>query len=154
VRFEPERIMCRDLDGDGMMDVIASAELEFYAALNRTEPAVSRDRDRDRVPDECEPLLMFHRGDANGDGAMDVSDGLCILAFLFAGEEEPPCLEAGDANNDGVLDCSDSLVILGYLFLGTRPPDPPGPPPESCGADTDPPGGMEDLGCLAYPNCV
>jgi len=96
----------------------------------------------------------FHRGDANEDGSLDISDGLCILAFLFDGGDAPSCLESGDANNDGKLDCSDSIMILGYLFLGTRPPAEPGPPPAPCGPDPDAPGTPGDLGCEAYDHCA
>ncbi len=96
----------------------------------------------------------FHRGDANGDGTLDISDGLCILAFLFDGGDARSCRESSDANNDGKLDCSDSIMILGYLFLGTRPPEEPGPPPAPCGSDPDIPGTLGDLGCAAYDHCV
>lgn len=84
---------------------------------------------------------------------MDISDGLCVLAFLFDGGSDFRCREAADANNDGKLDCSDSIVILGYLFVGTRPPVEPGPPPLPCGPDTDALGSPADLACESYTHC-
>jgi hypothetical protein len=153
-RYETSYVTCVDLDGDGKSDLIANTSGEFYSILNRTTPAVSRDVNRNRVPDECEPRPRFHRGDANGDGVVDISDGLCVLAFLFDSGGDLSCREAGDANNDGKLDCSDSILILGYLFVGTRAPITPGPPPSPCGPDPDAPGSPEDLGCESYTNCV
>ena len=90
---------------------------------------------------------------ANADGRLDISDGLCVLAYLFAGDREPPCLESADANNDGKLDCADPVVTLGYLFLGTEPPGPPGPPGVPCAPDTDLRGEAAYLGCERYSHC-
>ena len=74
----------------------------------------------------------FLRGDANRDGALDLSDPIAILFLLFAAETLP-CAEAADANDDGRLDISDPIFLLRYLFLGgERPPEPflkPGPDP-------------------------
>jgi hypothetical protein len=115
----------------------------------------------DGIPDECQPTL-FHRGDANGDGIVDVSDGICVLFTLFlsggcpgpaGGGSIENCLDAADANDDGALDCSDPIFLLGWLFLGTTPPPFPGPPPAQCGPDTDGPGTPGDLGCETYSRC-
>ena len=110
---------------------------------------------------ECQSSL-FHRGDSNGDGRVDVSDGLCVLESIFSGGESPGssggrmapgCLEAADANNDGGVDCTDAILTLGWLFLGTAAPAAPGPPPASCGADTDAHGSPGDIGCASYTAC-
>ena len=44
----------------------------------------------------------FVRGDASGDGALDVGDGICILSYLF-NSQSASCLDAFDTNNDGVI---------------------------------------------------
>jgi hypothetical protein len=97
--------------------------------------------------------IKFHRGDLNNDGKADVSDGLCLLEFLFA-SGRVTCREAADTNNDGRVDCSDVVSILGYLFLGTKPPVDPGPPGFPCGPDPDEPGSPLDLGCESYATCA
>lgn len=80
---------------------------------------------------------QFRRGDTNGDGARDVTDGVVTLGFLFLGQEEPPCMDAADANDTGKVDIGDAIFTFGYLFLGG---DPIPPPLESCGEDpTDDP---------------
>ena len=68
--------------------------------------------------------VAYYPGDGNADGALDVSDALAILDFLFLGGVGPPCPAAGDANGDGGVDVSDAVRLLFYLFLGA--PAPPG----------------------------
>jgi len=83
----------------------------------------------------------FLRGDANGDGLLNVSDPIAHLERLFAAGEPAPCGDAADANDDGRLDLSDALYTLGFLFLGRpAPPEPfpdPGlePTPDALGCD-------------------
>ncbi|MBI4604090.1 MAG: hypothetical protein HY721_19205 [Planctomycetes bacterium] len=102
---------------------------------------------------EAVPGAAFHRGDSNGDGALDIADAIFVFSFLFLGGPGPSCLEAAEANNDGALDISDGISLLGFLFLGSPPPVVPGPPPAPCGADPDPPGSPGSLGCLSYERC-
>ena len=48
----------------------------------------------------------FVRGDANGDGAVDVADAISSLSYLFqAGALD--CLDAGDTNDDGEFDVAE-----------------------------------------------
>ena len=98
--------------------------------------------------DACAPLRAFIRGDANGDGEVDIGDAITILGYLFAGNPEPQCLDAADANDDASLDIGDAIAILGLLFgdAGALPP-----PYPSCGFDPTVPG--EALGCVSYPHC-
>jgi hypothetical protein len=117
--------------------------------LNRTEPG---DRDRDGLLDACEERV-FHRGDANGDGRLDLVDAVFLLRGLFAGGPAPRCAEATDVDNDGDVDVGDAVQVLGFLFQGGTPPAPPGPPPAPCGVDPDAPGAPGDLGCEVYASC-
>ena len=68
---------------------------------------------------------IFLRGDANGDGEVDVSDAITELAYLFRGGDGAECLDVMDANDDGEADVSDAIFILRYLFsAGAAPPAP------------------------------
>src|SRR5687767_10589178 len=81
------------------------------------------------------PLLgqsSFRRGDSNTDGALNVSEPIHALSFLFLGGPQPPCLDAADANDDGVLSVSDGPWSLSFLFLDGPPPPAPF---QDCGAD-------------------
>ncbi|MEM7264142.1 MAG: hypothetical protein AAF488_19305, partial [Planctomycetota bacterium] len=92
----------------------------------------------------------FFRGDANGDGDLNLSDPVFLLRFLFLGGTAPDCLEAADVNDDAGVNLSDAITALNYLFLGGSPPPPPGPPgAEGCGLDS----GGENLGCAMYDGC-
>jgi hypothetical protein len=93
------------------------------------------------------PEPEFRRGDANGDGAADISDAIATLGFLFLGESGLDCRDAADANDDGLLDISDAIATLGVLFLGEGEIPPPGM--ASCGVD---PTG-DELDCETYAPC-
>jgi len=71
--------------------------------------------------------LRFIRGDANGDGKVDVSDAAAILAKLFFGEEDRGCLRAYDSNANGWIQMDDAVRILSYAFFGGLAPMSPFP---------------------------
>jgi len=97
------------------------------------------------------PPRPFHRGDANDDGAADISDAVFTLGYLFLSGAEPPCLEAANSNDDGDLDISDGIYLLSHLFLGKAPPPAPGLPLFPCGID--PRTAQPHLGCEGYEHC-
>ncbi len=106
------------------------------------------------VPPTPLDKVPFHRGDPNDDGAINITDPIGILEFLFAGAGEPPgCLEAADVNNDGAVNITDPVGLLGFLFGGDGVVAPPGPVSEPCGPDPDAPGSPGDLGCESYTSC-
>ena len=88
--------------------------------------------------------VPFRRGDANGDGAVDVSDGVTVLLYLFA-EGRAGCLDALDADGSLVVDVTDAIAVLSYLFLEGAPP---AEPFVECGAVE---GG---IGCDARGGCA
>jgi hypothetical protein len=105
--------------------------------------------DRIRVPGEGVVIEtrapeLFRRGGSNGDGGVDLSDGVHVLNFLFRGGPAPQCRDAADANDDAEVDLSDSLYVFNYLFRGGPVPPPPGP--VACGPD---PSG-DPLDCALY----
>ncbi len=61
------------------------------------------------------PRGTFVRGDANADGALDLSDAVRVLLGLFAGAAAQ-CPDAHDANDSGNLDIADAIFILAHLF--------------------------------------
>ena len=94
----------------------------------------------------------FVRGDCDGDGDVSatVTDAVFLLAFLFLGGAEPPCLAACDVNGDGDVGGSvtDAVRLLTHRFLGGDSPPPPFP---NCG-----PGFETDaaLGCAVSDACA
>jgi hypothetical protein len=75
----------------------------------------------------------FVRGNCDGEGGINITDGIALLNFLFLGGKKPGCLEACNADDDGQLNITDGIAILNFLFLGGRAPEPPYP---GCGNDT------------------
>lgn len=96
---------------------------------------------------------VFHRGDSDGNGSVDITDGLAVLSHLFSGGPEPGCLETADSNNDGTVNVADATLLFDYLFSGGAPPAAPGPPGTPCGVDPDALGSPGDLGCEVYDAC-
>ncbi len=83
---------------------------------------------------------LFVRGDANGDGTVDVSDPIATLLHLYRGKPLP-CADAADADDDGQVRQADSIFLFTALFRGgPLPPAPfqwPGldPTPDRLGCD-------------------
>ena len=111
------------------------------------------DESGDRIEGECVVNQSFHRGGANADGSVDISDPAKIFRYLFLGGTSISCLDAADANDDGGLDVTDGIFMLGYLFQGGAAPPSPGPPGGICGID---PTDSDPLTCAAYNpvNCL
>ena len=90
-----------------------------------------------------EPPPQFRRGEANGDGRVDLADGVRILGSLFGGGQPIECDDAADANDSGTLDITDAVFLFNFLFAGGGAP--PAPGVMECGEDaTD-----DALGCEA-----
>ena len=88
----------------------------------------------------------FVRGDANADGAINMTDAISILSFLFLGGTEPACLDAADTDNNEVVQLTDGIYALNFLFSGGAPPPPPYP---GCGRDPT----ADQLGCEEFAPC-
>jgi microsomal dipeptidase-like Zn-dependent dipeptidase len=100
----------------------------------------------ERIEAGANPRPRFRRGDANADGAVNISDPIFTLDSLFAGRGTPPCSDAADSNDDGAVNISDPIATLSFLFAGgfAIPP-----PHGACGEDPT----ASSLTCTAYPHC-
>ncbi len=90
--------------------------------------------------------MPFRRGDSNGDGRIDISDAVKVLAWLFLGDSQPGCLESADSNGDSKHDIADAVGLLSFLFLGGEAP--PFPGPQWCGLPQEP-----VFGCDSSAGC-
>ncbi len=92
-------------------------------------------------------LVKFSRGDGNGDGKINVTDGVVVAQNIFATKFVFfDCKDMLDTNDDGTLNTADPVFLLTHIFL--RGPA-PAAPFRACGADGTP---ADALGCAA-PNC-
>ena len=97
----------------------------------------------------CHVWSCLRRGDADGEGTVNIADAIRILSFLFSGTGTIDCLEAADADDNGAVELTDAVRILAFLFLGQAAPEPPGH--LDCGPD--PENENPDLSCDSYDSC-
>ncbi|MBI4603237.1 MAG: lamin tail domain-containing protein [Planctomycetes bacterium] len=76
---------------------------------------------------------QFLRGDASGDGKVDLTDAFAILNHLYKGETIAACHDRLDADDTGVVDLTDAVYLVRHLFQGGSPLPAPYPEP---GADS------------------
>jgi hypothetical protein len=61
-------------------------------------------------------VVSCEKGDANGDGLINIADGVAILEGLFRGGKNVRCERAADMNLDERIDIGDAISLLAYLF--------------------------------------
>lgn len=82
---------------------------------------------------------VVRNGDIDGNGEIDLTDGINLIDFLFLGGEAPvpsgcklplsappqsyaPRYRNGDVNGDGTRDLTDFIRLVGWSFAGSEPP--------------------------------
>lgn len=139
--------------GEGNIDanplLMSDGQLSLGSpCINTGSPIAGVETDCDGAPrDLCGGVDMgayearycssYQRGDCNDDSAIDLSDGVRLLEYLFISASAPSCLAACDMNDDGDHDVGDPVYLYNYLLLGG--PEPSAPfgecstlPTESC----------------------
>jgi hypothetical protein len=81
------------------------------------------------------PPSPLRRGDGNGDGQQNITDGIYVLNALFTGGPAPRCRDAADSDDNGVVNITDPIYLLNFLFAGGMRPPAPFP---DCGEDPTP----------------
>jgi hypothetical protein len=123
-----------DLNADGAPD---------FAFSEFGQPDGARPAGSVHVVFGIPPRVPFVRGDTNHDGAVDITDAISTLGFLFLGQRAPACEDAADADDRGTLEITDAVYILNFLFSGGPEP---APPHDAAGEDP-----TEDaLGCRGF----
>ncbi len=74
-----------------------------------------------KVPNEGVPP-DFVCGDANGSGAVSISDVVFLINYIFSGGPAPNPLAAADANCSGGVNISDAVYLINYIFSGGAAP--------------------------------
>lgn len=131
-----------DSDGDGMTN---GEELQDPTGAWR--PGMPNPGDRALVTNPGVRNPRFIRADADASGAVNITDAVITLEYLFRKRPVPACRSAADANNDGRLDVTDPLLILFHLF-SAREVSPPHLFP-GCGVDLV----ADTLDCRVLPAC-
>jgi hypothetical protein len=78
------------------------------------------DTDSNGVGDAC---CCIDRGNADGDGGINVVDLTYLVDYLFFEGPSPPCPEEGNVDADGGINVADLTYLVEYLFFeGPAPP--------------------------------
>ena len=79
----------------------------------------------DWIGEEAEAVtevVLYTCGDANSDDAVNSSDVVYLLNYLYREGYPPSPLEAGDVNLDSAVDGADVVYLINYLFKDGPPP--------------------------------
>ena len=80
------------------------------------------DHSAGRWSDETWAFDVFLRGDANGDGVINIADVVYLINFLFIDGPAPVPIQAGDVNCSDYITAADVVYLINYLFIGGPPP--------------------------------
>jgi len=67
-------------------------------------------------------VVSFICGDANADKAVNVSDAVYIINYIFTSGPPPKPLAAADVNGSGSVNVSDAVYLINYIFTSGPPP--------------------------------
>jgi Dockerin type I domain len=68
--------------------------------------------------------ILYHCGETNGDGILDISDAMWLLNYIFIHGDPPIPLESAEINCDGDINISDVVWLVNYIFIeGPQPCD-------------------------------
>jgi len=98
------------------------------------------------VKKKGDPEMPFVRGDADGNGKIDLADAVFVLGHLFRGTAVPACMDAADVDDNGVINITDSIYCLMFQFRSGAAPPPPYP---DCGPDP-----TSDANACGESNCL
>lgn len=117
-------LFCIDSDGDGFGDPGYS---ENTCAIDNCPDIYNpsqEDADSDGTGDACDGCCLFLRGNVDGDASdqVDISDLVLLVAYMFSGGEEPPCLDEANIDGVGEIDISDLVLLVAYMFSGGADP--------------------------------
>ncbi len=100
-----------------------AADYQFTVELTDSDDPANKDTMVIKINISDPPPPPYICGDPNGDEAVNVSDAVMIINYVFvAGSPEPDPLAAGDVNCDDTVDVSDAVWIVNFVFIGGDTP--------------------------------
>lgn len=126
------------VDGNGRIVVVGETGYDYVFPIHDAFDDVHNSHGPDAFVSRLQSVAHpFVRGDANHDGAVDISDAILVLNYIYGyvGDNDQISLDAADANDSGAIDIADPIYLLFYLTSGGPPPAAPFP---GCGTDPTP----------------
>lgn len=65
---------------------------------------------------------IVQRGDANGDGSVNIGDAVFLISYIFKGGAAPDPIDRADANCDYSVNIGDAVFVINYIFGGGPAP--------------------------------
>jgi len=72
-----------------------------------------------------ETPVLYLCGDASGDDAVNISDAVYLISYIFKGGPAPDPLCLGDTDGDDAVNIADAVYLINYIFKGGLPPTEP-----------------------------
>ena len=67
-------------------------------------------------------FMVYMNGDADGSGAINISDAVYIIAYIFSGGSTPVPTGRGDVDCSSSINISDAVYLISYVFGGGPAP--------------------------------
>jgi len=67
--------------------------------------------------DICANIILYRRGDANGDEEITILDVVYTINYMFKDGPAPDPIHMADVNCDDTIDITDIVYLINYLFL-------------------------------------
>jgi FG-GAP repeat protein/dockerin type I repeat protein len=109
-----------DIDGDGRPEFLVGSPAYGQRGIDQEWGRVLALR---YEPDEPQ----FIRGDANGDGRINLADAIAVLQKVYFNEDSGDCIRALDVNGDEEISHFDFVWVVSFTFFAGYAPMPPFP---------------------------
>ena len=107
-------------NGDTKVSDVASFN---YLMPNETTTLTARfvydPGDPDEPDSQGGDIQVLKKGDANGDGSVDVTDAVAVINAYLSGNNDGINVGVADVNHDGVIDITDAVAIIN-LYLNSQ----------------------------------
>lgn len=113
VTSDPYGNKLKNEKGEEIVSKLVETFTEYHNILSIFEKISAR-------LDEIAELAQSTKGDANGDGQIDIEDVQEMVALVFAENPTPAQIEAADMNNDGVIDAADVVMLVNVYVYGNK----------------------------------
>ena len=125
-RYRQLVVVPGDAAGSPLFDKISQDRPRFGNRMPSARPLTASEIETiGRWIDEgALPRKPLTRGDFDRNDAINISDAVLLLNFLFAGGAAPACEPLVDTNTDGSVNLTDAVFLLSFLFVSGPTPDP------------------------------